>query len=79
MLSGCWLLVSLSLLLLRMCYTVDRICAELVRGPWDSEDLGSSPSSSLAVNVGKFSLFSYLSFLIQNMNYDNEDGLLRQL
>lgn len=52
MFSGCWLLVSLSsLLFLRTCCTVDRICAELVRGPWDSEDMGSS--SSLAVNMGQ--------------------------
>ena len=80
MFSGRWLLVSLSsLLYLRTCCTIDRICAELVRGPWDSEDMGSSPGSSLAVDMGQVSPFHSWSFFISKMSYAGGDGLLQQL
>lgn len=45
-----------------MCYTIDRICAELMRGLWDSEDLGSSPSSNLVVVLRQFGPFFALHF-----------------
>lgn len=74
---GAGLGILIIITVLRTCCTVDRICAELVRGPWDSEDMGSS--SSLAGFRYGDSPFRSWSFLISKMSYDGGDGLLWQL
>lgn len=49
-------------IVLRTRCTIDRICAELIRGLWDSEDLRSSPSANLAVVLRQFGPFFAFQF-----------------